>query len=97
MPCPAPSSPGPVHDVTREWRHTNCGNVWELYPTIPGGVGALYPTIHGGAGQGVPCPYGTGFVMVCVPVYGVWVDVRAGVTGFGPGVLVYGSNRWMPL
>ena len=41
--------------------------VW--YPTIHGGVGALYPTICGGAGQGMPCPYGTGFVMVCVPVY----------------------------
>ena len=35
---PALSAPGPVHPVTREWRHTHCGNIWVFHPTNCGGV-----------------------------------------------------------
>ena len=88
------SSPGPVHDVTREWRRniwalypTICGGVGALYPTICGGVGVLYPTIYGGAGQGMPCPYGVNPGVLwcayrCIP--GVWVDIRGVGVWFKP-------------
>ena len=89
------SSPGPVHDVPRAWRHTHCGNIWVLYPTNCGGVGVLYPTNCGGVGvlyptncggvcgQGRPCPYGYG--------YGCGYD-RCGRMGIVPDELWWGGG-----
>ena len=95
------SSPGPVHDVPRAWRHTHCGNMWVLYPAIRGGVWMLYPANCGGVGVLYPTICGGVGVLYPANCGGVCGQGRPCPYGCGYGYdrcgrmgIVSGDSGW---